>query len=57
MQYWLGKAALAKGDNALAEKSFRQAADLNPSRLDAEEELARIAVQRGDMQSAGRCCR
>ena len=30
MQYWLGKAALAKGDSALAEKSFRQAAQLNP---------------------------
>ena len=27
IQYWLGKAALAKGDSALAEKSFRQAAD------------------------------
>jgi tetratricopeptide (TPR) repeat protein len=50
IQFWLGKAAQAKGDNALAEKSFRQAADLNPSRLDAEEQLARIAVLRGDMQ-------
>jgi tetratricopeptide (TPR) repeat protein len=50
IQFWLAKAAQAKGDNALAEKSFRQAADLNPSRLEAEEELARIAVLRGDMQ-------
>ncbi len=49
LQYWLGRAALAKGDIDLAEKSLRQAADLNPSRLDAEEELARIAAQRGDM--------
>ena len=49
IQYWLGKAALAKGDIALAEKSFRQAAELNPSALDAQEELARIAGQRGDM--------
>ena len=49
LQYWLGKAALSKGDSDLAEKSLRQAADLNPSRLDAEEELARIAAQRGDM--------
>ncbi len=49
LQYWLGRAALAKGDSDLAEKSLRQAADLNPSRLDAEEELARIAAQRGDM--------
>jgi Tfp pilus assembly protein PilF len=43
------EAALAKGDIEMAEKSLRQAADLNPSRLDAEEELARIATQRGDM--------
>ena len=50
MQYWLGKAALQKGDADLAEKSFRQAMDLNPSRLGAEEELARIAALRGDMQ-------
>ena len=49
LQYWLGRAALAKGDNDLAEKSFRQAVDLNPSRLDAEEELGRIATQRSDM--------
>lgn len=49
IQYWLGKAALAKGDSALAEKSFRQAAELNPAALNAQEELARIAGQRGDM--------
>lgn len=49
LQYWLGKAAQAKGDNDLAEKSFRQAADLSPARLDAEEELARIAARSGDM--------
>ena len=48
LQYWLGSAALAKGDIDLAEKSLRQAATLNPSRLDAQEELARIAAQRGD---------
>ena len=49
LQYWLGRAALAKGDIALAEKSLRQAANLNPSSLEAEEELAQIATQRGDM--------
>ena len=53
MQYWLGRAALAKGDGALAEKSFRQAAALNPSELGAQEELARIASQRGDMNLLG----
>jgi tetratricopeptide (TPR) repeat protein len=49
LQYWLGKAALAKGDIDLAETSFRHAAELNPSKLDADEELARIATLRGDM--------
>jgi tetratricopeptide (TPR) repeat protein len=47
-QFWLGKAALAKGDPSLAEKSFLQAAQLNPRGVDAQEELARIALQRGD---------
>ena len=49
VQYWLGKAAIAKGDTPLAVSSFRQAAQLNPSRLEAQEELSRIAVERGDM--------
>jgi tetratricopeptide (TPR) repeat protein len=49
IQFWLGRAALAKGDNGLAEKSFNQAAQLNPRLLEAQEELARIATQRGDM--------
>jgi tetratricopeptide (TPR) repeat protein len=48
IQLWLGRAAQAKGDSALAEKSFRQVAELNPSALEALEELARIAGQRGD---------
>jgi tetratricopeptide (TPR) repeat protein len=50
IQFWLGKAAQAKGDPGLAEKSFRQAEELAPSRLDAPEELARIAAMRGDLQ-------
>ena len=49
LQYWLGRAALAKGDINLAESSLRQAENLNPSGLEAEAELARIAGQRGDM--------
>ena len=49
LQYWLGRAALAKGDMDLAETSLRHAAELNPSKLDAQEELARIATLRGDM--------
>jgi Tfp pilus assembly protein PilF len=48
IQYWLGKAAEAKGDPSLAEKSFLQAVQLNPRSVDAQEELARIASQRGD---------
>jgi tetratricopeptide (TPR) repeat protein len=58
IQYWLGRAALQKSESALAEKddlalaekSFRQAMELNPARLEAEEELAQIAAKRGDMQ-------
>ncbi len=49
IQYWLGKAALAKGDSDLAQKSFRQAAELDPPGLEAQGELARIAGLRGDM--------
>jgi tetratricopeptide (TPR) repeat protein len=48
-KYWLGRAALAKGDSSLAEESFRQAFQLNPAGLNAQEELASIAAQRGDM--------
>lgn len=49
IQYWLGKAARATGDMSLAERSFRQAANINPSGAKAHEELARIASQRGDV--------
>jgi tetratricopeptide (TPR) repeat protein len=49
IQYWLGRAALVKGDTGLAEKSFQQAVQLNPRELEAREELAHIAGQRGDM--------
>src|SRR3954451_6644114 len=49
IQYWLGKAALVKSDASLAERSFRRAAELNPSALDAQQELVRIAGQRGDL--------
>ena len=49
LQYWLGRAALAKGDAGLGESSFRTAATLNPSNLEAEEGLAQIAGQRGDL--------
>ena len=51
IQYWLGKAALAKGNSGLAESSFHQSVQLNPPGLAAQEELARIAGQRGDMKS------
>jgi len=49
IQFWLGKAALAKGDSGLAEKSFRQVVELRPPGLEAQEELARIAALRGDI--------
>lgn len=47
--FWLGKAALDKGDTELAERSFRQAAELNPSAVESQQELARIAGMRGDI--------
>jgi Flp pilus assembly protein TadD len=53
IQLWLGKAALANSDPTLAEKSFRQATTLNPGALEAEQELARLASQRGDMNLMG----
>jgi len=49
LQYWLGRAALASGDSDLAERSFLEVEKLNPSMLAAEEALAAIASQRGDM--------
>jgi Tfp pilus assembly protein PilF len=49
IQLWLGKAALAKNDTSLAEKSFLQAAQLNPRAMEAQEELAHIATLHGDM--------
>lgn len=49
IQFWLGRAALAKGDNSLAEKSFRLAVQLEPRNLEASEALAQIAGQRRDM--------
>jgi len=49
IQFWLGKAALARGDFTLAETSFRNSAVLEPARLDAQQELAILAVQHGDM--------
>jgi tetratricopeptide (TPR) repeat protein len=48
IQYWLGKAAQAKGEVNIAEISFRQSSDLDPLSRDPLEELARIASQRGD---------
>ncbi len=50
-QFWLGKAALGKGDVDLAESSFRQAVQLNPRDLEARMDLARIATLRGDMST------
>ena len=49
IQYWLGKAALAKGDNALAETSFQRASQLNPAAVDALEQLGGVAIRRSDM--------
>jgi len=53
LQYWLGRAALANGDSNLAERSFLEVQKLNPSLFAAEEALARIATQLGDMSLLG----
>lgn len=49
LQYWLGRAALANGDRDLAERSFLEVQKLNPAMMGAEEALAGIAIQSGDM--------
>ena len=51
IQYWLGKAAQAKGEPNIAEMHFRQASALNPLARDPLDELARIASQQGDTAS------
>lgn len=51
IQFWLGRAALAKGDSDLAERSFLQAVQLNPRDLEARVALADLAAQRGDMST------
>src|SRR5215469_5950018 len=49
IQFWLGRAEVAKGDLRSAEADFRRTAELAPSNLEALGELARIAGQTGDM--------
>jgi tetratricopeptide (TPR) repeat protein len=49
LRYWLGMAALASGDDDLAERSFLAVQKLNPSVLANEVQLAKIAAQLGDM--------
>lgn len=49
IQYWAGKASQATGNAGLAERYFRQSANLNPAERKAQEEMAQIASQRGDI--------
>lgn len=49
IQFWLGRAEVAKGDLRSAEASFRRTAELAPANLGALDELAQIAAQSGDM--------
>jgi tetratricopeptide (TPR) repeat protein len=53
IQLSLGRAQVAKGDRQAAEAAFLRALDLAPNRLDAAQELARIAGQRGDLNLLG----
>lgn len=49
IHYWLGMAALAKGDTDLAEKSFQQVLDVRPGALDALVQLAQLAQRQGNV--------
>jgi tetratricopeptide (TPR) repeat protein len=51
LQFWLGEAARANGDVALAKTSFARAAAQGSLRLNALAELAAIAAQTGDTSS------
>ncbi len=48
IQYWLGMAALANGNPALAQQSFERAIAIKPDAIDAMEQLAQIAARQGD---------
>lgn len=49
LEYWLGRAALANGHDDLAEKSFLAAEQIDPNATVAENALAQLASQRGDL--------
>ncbi len=49
IQFWKGRAEMAKGDLQSAKASFQLAMTLDPSRLDARTELAQLAADSGDI--------
>lgn len=49
IQYWLGMAALAKGDMALAQKSFQQVITVKPTAESALVQLAQLAERQGEV--------
>ena len=48
VKIWLGRAALVKGDAAVAQQSFTDASRLSPGNFEAQSGLAQIAMQKHD---------
>jgi tetratricopeptide (TPR) repeat protein len=48
VKLWLGRAARAKGDMSVAQQSYRDAARLSPSSMEAQAGLAEISIETHD---------
>lgn len=48
VKLWLGRAAMAKGDTNLAQKSFRDASRIDPRSMEAQSGLAQVSLQLHD---------
>src|SRR5271154_4435484 len=48
VKLWLGRAARAKGDMSVAQQSFRDAARISPSSMEAQAGLAEISIETHD---------
>jgi tetratricopeptide (TPR) repeat protein len=48
IKLWLGRAAMAKGDTTVAQKSFRDASRINPKSMEAQSGLAQVSMQLHD---------
>ncbi|GGA79321.1 hypothetical protein GCM10011507_33210 [Edaphobacter acidisoli] len=48
IKFWLGRAAMAKGDMNTAQQSFSDAVHMNPKNMEAQAALASVAMQNHD---------